>query len=73
MDETQKELLRSWLTKAANDLKSAFFVFKGITPEKTHDVRKLAVEASALESRFDQFIPIRSRLDALCVGVSLSR
>ena len=90
MDENQRELLRSWLTKAANDLKSArilsaapggpldtaiyhcqqaaekavkaFLVFKGITPEKTHDVRKLTVEASALESRFDQFIFVAAAL-----------
>ncbi len=32
----------------------AFLVFRGLTPAKTHDIRRLAVEASALEPRFDQ-------------------
>lgn len=76
--------MRSWLTKAAVDLKSAqvlsndpdgpldtaiyhcqqcaeksvkaFLVFKGVAPEKTHDVRKLAVEAAALEKEFEKII-----------------
>ena len=84
MDEARRELLHSWLTKAANDLKGArilsadpegpldmaiyhcqqagekavkaFLVCKGITPAKTHDIRRLAVEASALEPRFDELI-----------------
>jgi HEPN domain-containing protein len=84
MDEARRELLHSWLTKAANDLKGArilgadpegpldtaiyhcqqagekavkaFLVFRGITPAKTHDIRRLAVEASALEPAFDQII-----------------
>ena len=80
----RQELLHSWLTKAAHDLKGArilstdpegpldlaiyhcqqageksvkaFLVFKGVTPGKTHDIRRLAVEASALESSFDKLI-----------------
>ena len=84
MDEPERQLLRSWLTKAANDLKSArvlsadpegpldsaiyhcqqagekavkaFLVFKGITPAKTHDIRRLAVEASGIEPLFQRHI-----------------
>ena len=84
MDNTTRELLRSWLTKAANDVKAArilgasadgpldtavyhcqqaaekavkaFLVSRAVTPEKTHDVRKLAVTASGFEVRFDEFI-----------------
>jgi len=84
MDEAQMELIRSWLTKAASDLRSArllgtseaapldtaiyhcqqtaeksvkaYLVFHGITPEKTHDVRKLTVQASGFEIRFNEFI-----------------
>ena len=69
MDDTRKALLRSWLTKAANDLRGArilgaaddapldtaiyhcqqtaekavkaFLIFKELSPEKTHDIRKL--------------------------------
>ena len=83
-DETRRELLRSWLTKAANDLKSArvlsgdpegpldaaiyhcqqcaekvvkaFLVFSGITPGKTHDIRRLVLEASAVEPRFEEVL-----------------
>jgi len=33
-----------------------FLVFKGITPEKTHDVRKLSIEASAFEKIFEKLI-----------------
>jgi HEPN domain-containing protein len=90
MDEAQKELLRSWLTKALNDLKSArvlgnaeegpldtaiyhcqqtaekavkaFLVFHGVTPEKTHDIRKLALEASSFDPDFNGFIPIAAAL-----------
>ena len=74
MDDTRRELLRSWLTKAASDLRSArvlgsaddapldtaiyhcqqtaekavkaFLVSKEISPEKTHDIRKLTLEAA---------------------------
>lgn len=90
MDETHRELVRSWLTKAANDLKSAqvlradaegpldtaiyhcqqagekavkaFLVSKGISPAKTHDVRKLVVEAAALESGFDEHLAAAAAL-----------
>lgn len=34
----------------------AFLVFKGITPVKTHDIRRLAVEASGVEPLFQQLI-----------------
>ena len=85
MDEARHQLVRSWLAKAAGDLKSArvlggdpegpldsaiyhcqqgaekavkaFLVCNGVTPEKTHDIRKLAVEASAFEDRFNEMIP----------------
>jgi HEPN domain-containing protein len=84
MDDTRRQLVRSWLTKAASDLKSArvlgmaqeppldtaiyhcqqtaekavkaFLVSRGITPEKTHDVRKLTVQASRFEAGFNEFI-----------------
>ena len=82
MDDTRRELLRSWLTKAASDLRSArvlgsaddapldtaiyhcqqtaekavkaFLVSKEISPEKTHDIRKLTLEAAVHESRFNE-------------------
>ncbi len=85
MDDTQLALLLSWLTKAANDLKSArilseapdgpmdtaiyhcqqaaekavkaFLVSRGVAPEKTHDVRKLTLQASGFESQFNNFRP----------------
>ena len=74
MDNTRRALLRSWLTKAASDLKSArvlgsvddapldtaiyhcqqtavkaFLVSKELSPEKTHDIRRLTIEAVAYE------------------------
>ena len=82
MDDTRKELLRSWLTKAASDLRSArvlgsaddapldtaiyhcqqtaekavkaFLVSKEVSPEKTHDIRKLTLEAAVHEPRFNE-------------------
>ena len=82
MDDTRKELLRSWLTKAASDLRSArvlgsaddapldtaiyhcqqtaekavkaFLVSKEISPQKTHDIRKLTLEAAVHEPRFNE-------------------
>lgn len=82
MDDTRKELLRSWLTKAASDLRSArvlgsaddapldtaiyhcqqtaekavkaFLFSKDISPEKTHDIRKLTLEAAVHEPRFNE-------------------
>jgi HEPN domain-containing protein len=90
MDERQRELLTSWLTKAANDLRSArilggapdgpldsavfhcqqaaekavkaFLLYKGITPENTHDIRKLALRASLIEARFNEFIAMAAAL-----------
>jgi HEPN domain-containing protein len=90
MDDTRRELVRSWLKKAASDLRSArvlasaeeppldtaiyhcqqtaekavkaFLVSRGVTPDKTHDVRKLAVQASKLESAFNQFIEMAAVL-----------
>ena len=90
MDDTQLALLLSWLTKAANDLKSArilseapdgpmdtaiyhcqqaaekavkaFLVSRGVAPEKTHDVRKLTLQASGFESQFNNFIAIAAGL-----------
>lgn len=89
-EETRRALLGSWLTKAANDLKSArvlssdpegpldtaiyhcqqaaekavkaFLVLKGITPGKTHDVRRLVVEAAALEGRFEELLSMAAEL-----------
>ena len=82
MDDTRRELLRSWLTKAASDLRTArilgstedapldtaiyhcqqvaekavkaFLVSKEISPEKTHDIRKLTLEAAVHEPRFNE-------------------
>ena len=82
MADTRRELLRSWLTKAASDLRSArvlgsaddppldtaiyhcqqtaekavkaFLVSKEISPEKTHDIRKLTLEAAVHEPRFNE-------------------
>ena len=85
-----RELLRSWLTKAANDLRTArivdaaadgpldtaiyhcqqaaekavkaFLVSHAVPPEKTHDVRKLAVQASSFEPRFNEQIELAAAL-----------
>lgn len=85
MDNAESKLVRSWLAKALNDLKSvrvflsvdpegpldaaiyhcqqaakkavkAFLVSQGIAPEKTLDVRKLVVQASAFEPKFNDYI-----------------
>jgi HEPN domain-containing protein len=84
MDDSRQELLRAWLTKAANDLRGArilgdaeddlldtaiyhcqqaaeksvkaFLVRSGVTPEKTHDVRRLTIEATVHEPRFDELL-----------------
>ena len=86
MDDTQRDLVCSWLKKAASDLKSArllglaeeapldtalyhcqqtaeksvkaYLVSRGVTPEKTHDVRKLTVQASSFEAGFNEFIDL---------------
>lgn len=39
--------------QSAEKAVKAYLVARGLTPEKTHDVRKLVVEASALEPRFN--------------------
>ena len=90
MDDTRKALLRSWLTKAASDLKTArilgsadeapldtaiyhcqqtaekavkaFLVSKEISPEKTHDIRKLTLEAAAHEQRFNELLDMAAAL-----------
>lgn len=90
MDDTRRELLRSWLTKAASDLRSArvlgaveeapldtaiyhchqtaekavkaFLVSKEISPEKTHDIRKLTIEAAAHEPRFNELMDMAASL-----------
>ena len=90
MDDTRRELLRSWLTKAASDLRrarvlgsaddapldtaiyhcqqtaekavKAFLVSKEISPEKTHDIRKLTLEAAAHEPRFNELLDMAAAL-----------
>jgi HEPN domain-containing protein len=90
MDETHKELLRSWLTKADHDLQNArivgaaadgpldtaiyhcqqtaekavkaFLVHCGIRPEKTHDIRKLTLQAAAHQPRFNDLLDMAARL-----------
>jgi HEPN domain-containing protein len=90
MDDTRRELLRSWLTKAASDLRSArllgsaekapldtaiyhcrqtaekavkgFLVHCGITPEKTHDIRKLTLQAAAHEPRLNELMDMAAAL-----------
>lgn len=90
MGEAQRELLRSWLTKAGNDLRTAqvlgsiadapldtaiyhcqqaaekavksFLVHCGITPEKTHDIRKLTLEAIKQDARFDEILGMAATL-----------
>lgn len=85
MDESQQALLRSWVTKATSDLKSArllgsaedppldtavyhcqqaaekvikaYLLYRGVTPDKTHDVRKLTVQASTFDPRFNELMP----------------
>ena len=86
MDNTRRALLRSWLTKAASDLKSAhvlgsvddapldtaiyhcqqtaekavkaFLVSKELSPEKTHDIRRLTIEAAGHEPRFNEMMEL---------------
>ena len=90
MDDTRVKLLRSWLTKALNDLKSArvlgatedelldtaiyhcqqsaeksvkaFLVCRGLTPEKTHDIRNLTLKAAEYEPRFNELIDLGASL-----------
>lgn len=90
MDEAPNGLVRAWLIKALNDLKSArivaesadgpldtaidhcqpaaekavkaFLLFHGVTPAKTHDVRRLAVQASGFDPDLNEFIPFAAAL-----------
>ncbi len=90
MDDARTELVRSWLVKAASDLRSArilgsaaeapldtaiyhcqqaaekavkgYLVSRGVTPDKTHDVRNLTLRASRLEPKFNQFINLAAVL-----------
>lgn len=90
MAETATDLVRSWLTKAGNDLicarilgdtpeapldiaiyhcqqagekaVKAFLVHCGITPPKTHDLRKLVLEAASRDSSFSRMIDIAASL-----------
>ena len=90
MADTRRELLRSWLTKAASDLRSArvlgsaddppldtaiyhcqqtaekavkaFLVSKEISPEKTHDIRKLTLAAAVHEPRFNELLDMAAAL-----------
>ena len=53
------------LEKVVERLKEAvkaFLIFRGLTPEKTHDIRKLVVQASAFEQRFNEFINLAAVL-----------
>lgn len=84
MGDVRQELLRSWLTKAGNDLRSAkllgsaddelldaaiyhcqqaaekavkaYLVGRGVTPEKTHDIRNLTIQAAVYEPRFNELV-----------------
>jgi HEPN domain-containing protein len=90
MGDTHRELVRSWLAKAASDLRTAhilgsaqdapldtaiyhcqqaaekavktFLVHCGITPEKTHDLRILTLQAAAHDPRFNGLINMAAAL-----------
>ncbi len=90
MDDTRLALLRSWLTKAASDLRGArilgsaddppldtaiyhcqqtaekavkaFLVSKELSPEKTHDIRRLTLAAAAHESSFHELLDLAASL-----------
>jgi HEPN domain-containing protein len=90
MGENHSELLRSWLAKAANDLRTArilgaaedapldtaiyhcqqcaekavkaFLVHCGTTPQKTHDIRNLTLQAATHEPTFNQLIDMAAAL-----------
>ena len=42
--------------QAAEKAVKAYLVFQGITPAKTHDIRKLTLEASSFEARFNEYL-----------------
>ena len=90
MDDSHRELLRSWLAKAASDLRTArilgaaedapldtaiyhcqqcaekavkaFLVHCGNTPQKTHDIRNLTLQAATYEPTFNQLIDMAAAL-----------
>jgi len=90
MGDTHRELLHSWLTKAASDLRTAsilgstedapldtaiyhcqqaaekavkaFLVYCGISPQKTHDIRNLTLQAAAHEPRFNKLLDMAAAL-----------
>jgi len=90
MDDPRKALLRSWLTKAASDLRGtrilgsaddapldtaifhcqqtaekavkAFLVSKELSPEKTHDIRRLTLAAADHEPRFHELLDMAAAL-----------
>ena len=101
MDDTRRELLRSWLTKAASDLRSArvlgsaddapldtaiyhcqqtaekavkaFLVSREISPEKTHDIRKLTLTAAAHGTPLPRIAGDGGGPHSLRVGIPLPR
>jgi len=90
MADAGADLVRSWLAKAAQDLRSAqvlgsaaeplfdtavyhcqqaaeksvkaYLVSRGLTPERTHDVRKLTLEAMRYEPKFAPFLNVAASL-----------
>jgi HEPN domain-containing protein len=48
--------------QAAEKMIKAYLVYRGVTPDKTHDVRKLTVQASAFDPTFSELIAIAAVL-----------
>jgi HEPN domain-containing protein len=48
--------------QAAEKAVKAFLVFRGVTPEKTHDIRKLVVEASDFQPGFNELVSLAAAL-----------
>ena len=48
--------------QAAEKAVKAFLVFKGIAPEKTHDIRRLTLEAAIHEPRFNDLVDLAAGL-----------
>jgi HEPN domain-containing protein len=48
--------------QAAEKAVKAFLVFKGVTPEKTHDIRRLTIEAITHEPRFNELMTFAAEL-----------
>ena len=42
--------------QAAEKAVKAYLIFRGLTPQKTHDIRKLTLQASEFDAQFDQFL-----------------